>query len=304
MAFAVFAPADAPTAAPNPQRRGGLIAFALLLPGLAYLGLFFLVPFVSLIITSLGVPSETVYGVYDYGLNFANYGETIATYWPFFLRSFWYALLATAIALVVGYPIAYFIGVQLRDKPLLKNLLLVLVIAPFFISFLLRTLAWKQLFSDEGPVVSVLQALSLLGPQDHLTGTPFSVVFGLTYNFLPFMVLPLYTSLERLDTRLIEASGDLYSSPATTFRTVTLPLTLPGIVSGTLLTFIPISGDFVNASPAFLGGTGTAMIGNVIQQSYFRAEYPAAAALSIMLMAIVVVIVAIYVRRAGTDDLL
>ncbi|WP_353743279.1 ABC transporter permease [Microbacterium sp. SCN 71-21] len=221
------------------------------------------------------------------------------------LRSFWFALLATVFALLISYPIAYFIGVRLRERVLLRNLLLVLVIAPFFISFLLRTLAWKQILSDEGPVVSSLQFLGLMGSQDHLTGTAFSVVFGLTYNFVPFMTLPLFASLERLDKRLLEAGSDLYASPATTFWRVTFPLTLPGVVSGTLLTFIPAAGDYVNASQSFLGSASTSMIGNVIQSNFLiTVNYPQAAALSILLMLVIVVIVGIYVRRSGTEDLL
>jgi spermidine/putrescine transport system permease protein len=179
------------------------------------------------------------------------------------------------------------------------------VIAPFFISFLLRTLAWKQILSDEGPVVGLLQFIGLMGPQDHITGTPFAVVFGLTYNFIPFMTLPLFASLDRLDKRLIEAGNDLYASNASTFWKVTFPLSLPGVISGTLLTFIPAAGDYVNASQAFLGGPGTAMIGNVIQSKFLiTVNYPQAAALSILLMAVIVVIVGFYVRRSGTDDLL
>ncbi|BDZ44172.1 ABC transporter permease [Naasia aerilata] len=286
-------------------RRGGRIALLLLLPGIAYLLLFFLAPLVSLVITSLQTPSETVFGQYDFTFNWQNYGEVIGTYSEQILRSFLYALLATVFALLFSYPLAYFIGVVMRRWPLVQSLLLILVVAPFFISFLLRTLAWKQILSDEGPVVSTLKALALLGPQDHITGTPIAVVFGLTYNFIPFMCLPLYTTLERLDMRLIEAGRDLYAGPATTFRTVTLPLSMPGIVSGTLLTFIPAAGDYVNASSQFLGGTSSTMIGNVIQSNFLvQLNYPAAAALSILLMAIILVLVGVYVRRSGTEDLL
>ncbi|GAA5039197.1 ABC transporter permease [Microbacterium fluvii] len=300
---ALAAPAAA--TAHSPSRRGGWVAIALLAPGLAYLALFFLVPFVSLTITSFGVNDPNEYGAFSYGFYWQNYVDVIVEYWPHFLRSFWYALLATVFALLIGYPIAYYIGVRARNRPMLRNLLLVLVIAPFFISFLLRTLAWKQILSDEGPVVGFLQVVGLMGPQDHITGTAAAVVFGLTYNFIPFMTLPLFTSLDRLDTRLLEAGGDLYASPAQTFWRVTLPLSLPGIVSGTLLTFIPAAGDYVNASQSFLGGPSTAMIGNVIQSKFLiTVNYPQAAALSILLMAVILIIVGSYVRRAGTDDLL
>lgn len=304
MAIAALTPSQT-ASSPSPQRRAGLIAFVLLLPGLAYLALFFLVPFVSLGITSFGVNDTSQFGGFYYGFQWQNYVDVVVEFWPQFARSFLYALLATFFALVIGYPIAYFIGVTLRDRGMLRNLLLVLVIAPFFISFLLRTLAWKQILSDEGPVVAVLQTIGLMGPQDHITGTGFAVVFGLTYNFIPFMTLPIFASLDRLDTRLIEAGHDLYASPATTFWKVTFPLSLPGVVSGTLLTFIPAAGDYVNASQSFLGGPGTAMIGNVIQSKFLiTVNYPQAAALSILLMGVILVIVGVYVRRTGTDDLL
>jgi len=306
MALTALAPAGAGSSGAAPERRrGGLIALALLTPGLAYLALFFLVPFISLLMTSFGINVPDQYGVFDYGFRWENYVDVIAAYWPQFLRSFWFALLATVFALLIGYPIAYYIGVRIRERTLLRNLLLVLVIAPFFISFLLRTLAWKQILSDEGPVVSVLHFIGLMGPQDHITGTAFSVVFGLTYNFIPFMTLPLFATLDRLDKRLLEAGSDLYASPRQTFFRITLPLSLPGIVSGTLLTFIPATGDYVNASQSFLGSSSTAMIGNVIQSKFLiTVNYPQAAALSILLMAVIVVIVSVYVRRSGTDDLL
>lgn len=185
-----------------------------------------------------------------------------------------------------------------------------LVIAPFFTSFLIRTLAWKTILADGGPVVGALNAVGFLDVTswlgmtegDRVLATPLAVVCGLTYNFLPFMILPLYTSLERIDTRLHEAAGDLYARPATVFRKVTFPLSMPGVVSGTLLTFIPASGDYVNAE--LLGSTDTRMIGNVIQSQYLRIlDYPTAAALSFILMAIVLIMVSIYIRRAGTEDL-
>ncbi|MFT4234089.1 MAG: ABC transporter permease [Microbacterium sp.] len=305
MALAAIA---APAASAQPQltrRRGGVIVLALLLPGVLYLTLFFLVPFVSLVITSFGINDTEVYGAYYYGFEWHNYVDVIAEFWPHFLRSFAFALVATVLSLLIGFPIAYFIGVRLRERALLRNFLLVLVIAPFFISFLLRTLAWKQIFADEGAIVAGLRAIGILGAQGHLTGTTFSVIFGLTYNFIPFMTLPLYTTLERLDVRLLDAASDLYASPAVAFGRVTLPLAMPGIVSGTLLTFIPATGDYVNASQAFLGSPSTAMIGNVVQSKFLvTVNYPQAAAVSIILMIVIVVIVSIYVRRAGTEELL
>ncbi|MCM3656666.1 ABC transporter permease [Agromyces mediolanus] len=303
MAFAAFATAEAQPQAP---RKRSAIALVLLAPGIAYLVLFFLTPLVSLLLTSLQVQSEFGdIGEFDYGFNWQNYVDVVTAYWPHILRSFGYALVATILALVISYPIAYFIGVKARSKPLLQGILLVLVIAPFFISFLLRTLAWKQVLSDESFIITSLKALSLMAPDAHFTGTPFAVIFGLTYNFIPFMTLPLYTTLERLDLRYLEAGGDLYASPATVFRKITVPLSMPGIVAGTLLTFIPAAGDYVNASRDFLGGPGTQMMGNVIEANFLvLLNYPAAAALSIILMAAILVLVGIYVKRSGTEDLL
>ncbi len=303
MAFSAFATGTAQEQAP---RRKSRIALLLLLPGILYLVLFFLVPLVSLVITSLQSPSALGdIGQYQTGFEWQNYVTSITQYGDQILRSFSYAVLATVFALIFSYPLAYFIGVKARPWPLLQNLMLVLVIAPFFISFLLRTLAWKSLLSDESGFVTGLKALSLLAPDAHVTGTPVAVVFGLTYNFIPFMTLPLYAALERLDTRYLEAGSDLYAHPFTVFRTVTIPLSMPGIVSGVLLTFIPAAGDYVNASREFLGGTGTSMIGNVIESNFLvLLNYPAAASLSIILMVVILAIVTVYVRRSGTEDLL
>jgi spermidine/putrescine transport system permease protein len=303
MAFAALGQGGAKTAAPTKSSR---IAFVLLAPGVIYLGLFFLTPLISLIITSLKTASMTgEIGMYDYGLEFGNYAYAVSQYGPQIFRSFVYALIATVMALLISYPIAYFIGVKARNKPVLQALLLTLVIAPFFISFLLRTLAWKQIFSNESPVTQVLQALTLLPADQNIIGTPFAVIFGLTYNFIPFMTLPIYTSLERLDLRLVEAGSDLYAGPVKTFWKITLPLSMPGVISGTLLTFIPISGDYVSASRDFLGDSDTSMLGNVVEATYLRMQdYPTASALSVMLMAAIVIIVSTYVRRSGTEDLL
>lgn len=303
MAFSAFATATSKEQVP---RRASKVALLLLLPGIAYLMLFFLVPLFALAITSLQAPAEFGdIGEYDNAFRWENYTTVIGQYSTQILRSFIYAVLATIFALLFSYPLAYFIGVRARPYPLLQKLILVMVIAPFFISFLLRTLAWKQILSDESPVVAGLKALSLLAPDAYVTGTPFAVVFGLTYNFIPFMTLPLYASLERLDVRYLEAGSDLYSTPFTTFRTVTIPLSMPGIVSGVLLTFIPAAGDYVNASREFLGGTGTTMIGNVIESNFLISlNYPAAASLSIILMAVILVLVTAYVKRSGTEDLL
>lgn len=305
MAFGVFGgPPGAPVAETEPGRKSP-VALLLLLPGIAYLALFFLVPFVSLVITSLQAPDPFGdIGRYVAAFRWENYVEVMTRYWPHIVRSFGYALAATALALAIGYPLAYFIGVKLRRFKMLQALVLVLVIAPFFISFLLRTFAWKQILSDNGPVVSVLQSLTILPDDARITGTPVAVIFGLAYNFIPFMTLPIYTSLERLDLRYVEAGSDLYAGPVSTFFRVTLPLSMPGVISGTLLTFIPASGDYINASAEFLGSAETAMIGNVIEANFLRVEnYPVAASLSIILMAAILLLVAAYVRRAGTKDL-
>jgi spermidine/putrescine transport system permease protein len=176
------------------------------------------------------------------------------------------------------------------------------VIAPFFTSFLVRTLSWKLILSDNGVVVNTLQFVHILGPNGHLLYTPFAVIMGLTYNFLPFMVLPLFASIDKIDHRLIEASSDLYSRPFVGFFKVTWPLSLPGVVAGTLLTFIPAAGDYINSR--LLGNTQTVMIGQVIDAQFLRVlNYPLAAALSFVLLVLILALVTVYVRRAGTEEL-
>jgi spermidine/putrescine transport system permease protein len=304
MAFAAFGSNN--SSKPSKPTKTGKVVIALLAPGLAYLGAFFLTPLIALIMVSLQIPDPAGgYAEYVPALEIGNYGYVIAEYLPHILRSFGYALCATVLALLISYPLAYFIGVKARPWPMLQKLMLTLVIAPFFISFLLRTLAWKQLFSNESWIVTTLQDSGLLDQSQYVVGTPFMVIFGLTYNFIPFMTLPLYTSLERLDIRYLEAGSDLYASPAKVFRKVTLPLSMPGIISGTLLTFIPIAGDYVNASGDFLGSSSTAMIGNVIESNYLQInDYPSASALSVLLMGVILVLVSVYVRKSGTEDLL
>ncbi len=203
------------------------------------------------------------------------------------------------LLLAVSYPLAYAIAFKSGRW---KNVLLVLIVAPFFTSFLLRTIAWKQILGEEGPVIKVLRTLHIISPQTSLTATSFAVVTGLAYNFLPFMTLPLYASLERIDPRTLEASGDLYANGFTTFRKVTLPLSMPGVVAGTLLTFIPAAGDYINA--AILGSPSTKMLGNVIDARFFKiVDYPTAAALSFTLMAAILILVTVYIRKAGTEEL-
>lgn len=282
------------------------ILLLLLLPGLFYLGLFFITPFASLITTSLQAPvAGGGIGRYQPGLEIGNYVFVVTKYLDQIIRSFVYATLATLLALVISYPIAYYIGVKARNKPVLQALLLTFVIAPFFISFLLRTFAWKQVFSQNAFLSTALRDLGLMADNEFLLGSSLVVIFGLTYNFIPFMTLPLYTNLERLDTALLEAGSDLYATPASTFWKVTFPLSIPGITSGTLLTFIPIAGDYVTASGSFLGSPSTSMLGNVIEANFITIQdFPSASALSVLLMAAIVVMVSVYIRRTGTEDLL
>ena len=273
-------------------------AYLLVLPGLLWLGVFFIIPTITLISQSLQEGSLEL--GYSLTWNFGIYGQVLSDYAPQFLRSLVYAGLATLAALIIAYPLAYTIAFKAGRW---RNVLLILVVAPFFTSFLVRTLAWKIILADEGVVADVLRAIGLLSfTDDRLLATPIAVVCGLTYNFLPFMTLPLYTSLERLDGRLLEAAGDLYASAFTTFRKVTFPLSLPGVVGGTLLTFIPAAGDYVNVE--FLGTPQTSMIGNVVQSKFLVSlDYPGAAALSVILMVVIISMVLVYVRRAGTEDL-
>ncbi len=305
MAFAAFG-GGAPAKDNSTKRKGGPIVLALILPGLIYLGLFFMTPLVSLLVTALESPDPSgAIGAYFYDLNFGNFATVLTDYMPQILRSFGYAFAATVFALAISYPLAYFIGVKLRTSPLIQRLMLTLVIAPFFISFLLRTIAWKQLLSDDSGFVSLLHSLHILAPSQFFLGSDAAVIFGLTYNFIPFMTLPLFTNLERLDTRLLEAASDLYASPNKVFRKVTLPLSMPGIISGTLLTFIPIAGDYVNASRDFLGSSKTSMIGTMVEADFLQNwNYPSASALSVLLMGLILVMVTVYVRRSGTEDLL
>jgi spermidine/putrescine transport system permease protein len=289
---------DRGSAAPRRSRRK-LTGYFLILPGALWLALFFVIPFYSLVSASLYDPDGSVLTGYDMTWHVANFADAIGDYKAEIGRSLLYAGIATALCLVLGYVLAYAIAFKAGRW---KNLMLVLVIAPFFTSFLLRTLSWKLILADDGFVVDALQTVHLLGPDDRLLATPFAVIAGLTYNFLPFMVLPLYASLEKVDIRLIEASSDLYASPIRGFFKVTFPLSLPGVVAGTLLTFIPAAGDYINAE--LLGNPNTRMVGNAIQSLFMsQLDYATAGALSVTLMVIIVGAVLIYVRTAGTEEL-
>ena len=276
--------------------RRRLLPYLLLGSGTLWLVLFFVVPLAYMARLSL----ETgVVGSLEFNWHWANYSDALSLYDTQFVRSFIYAGTATLIALVIAYPLAYTIAFKAGRW---RNLLLFAVVAPFFTTYLIRTIAWETILSDESPVTEILHAIGL-APSGHILATGPAVIAGLTYNFLPFMILPLYASLERIDVRLIEAAKDLYSSAAQAFWRVTLPLSAPGIVAGTLLTFIPAAGDYVNAQ--FLGGAGNRMIGNVIQSLYLsQADYPSAAALSFVLMALIMVVVVVYIRFAGSEALM
>ncbi|MFF3764822.1 ABC transporter permease [Streptomyces sp. NPDC001922] len=301
--------ADVPEAPPLPTGKAGrrkrLVPYWLLLPGLVWLVVFFAAPMVYQASTS--VQTGSLEEGFKVTWHFVTYWDALSEYYPQFLRSVLYSGTATALCLLVGYPLAYTIAFRAGRW---RNLVLVLVIAPFFTSFLIRTLAWKTILADGGPVVGALNTLhvldvtSWLGVTDgqRVLATPLAVICGLTYNFLPFMILPLYSSLERIDVRLHEAAGDLYARPFTAFRKVTFPLSMPGVVAGTLLTFIPATGDYINAE--LLGSTDQKMVGNVIQSQFLRVlDYPTAAALSFILMAAILAMVTVYIRKSGTEDL-
>ena len=298
--------ADVAPTALRPRRAGlNYTPYLLLLPGLAWLVVFFVVPMLSL--ASQSLQTGTVDSGYVLTWHFQTYVDALSQFWPHFLRSIAFAGTATVLTLLLAYPLAYFMA---HKSGRWKNILLVLVIAPFFTSFLIRTLAWQIILTDNGPVAGLARSTHLtnllqwvqLTNNDSLMNSRFAVICGLTYNFLPFMILPLYANLERLDHSLVEAAGDLYATPIQTFWRVIWPLSLPGVVGGTLLTFIPAAGDFINSQ--LLGNTQTVMIGQVIDSQFLRIQdYATAASLSFVLMLIIVVIVAVYVRRAGTEEL-
>jgi spermidine/putrescine transport system permease protein len=278
--------------------RKAALPYLLLVPGLGWLVLFFAVPLVIMFLESL--KTGTIDTGFQLTWEFSNYTDALSDYREQFLRSFEYAGLATLIALLIGYPLAYVIAFRGGRY---RNALLLLVIVPFFITYLIRTLSWETILSDSGLVVNTLQSIGIVSAEGRLLDTTVSVVAGITYNYLPFMVLPLYASLERIDKRMLEAGYDLYGRRRDVFLRVTLPLSMPGVVAGTLLTFIPAAGDFINAE--LLGTPRQFMIGNVIQSRYLEvADYPTAAALSFLLMAFMLVIVLIWARIAGTEALL
>jgi spermidine/putrescine transport system permease protein len=281
----------------NLRRRRALIPWILLAPGLAWLTVFYAIPSLNQAYVSL--QSGSLETGYAFSWNWGVYGDAFSAYHEQFFRSIGYAATATVLALIISFPLAYFIAFKSGRW---KNLLLLLIILPFFTSYLVRTVAWQTILSDDGPVVHLLQTVGLLAPDGRLLATRTAVIAGITYNFLPFMALPLYVSLEKVDRRLIEAATDLYASRVSAFFRVTVPLAAPGILAGSLLTFIPAVGDFINAQ--LLGTSRQYMIGNVIQSKFLViVDYPAAAALSFVLMGVLLVIVFAYVRALGSRGL-
>ncbi len=278
------------------HRHRSAAPIALLAPGIAWLVLFFVVP-----LGYLGYQSLQSGSFPDYTFTWAwsNYRDAISDNQEQLIRSFAYAGIATVIALAFSYPLAYWIAFKAGRW---KNVFLVLVIAPFFVTYLIRTIAWQTILADDGFVLDVLSAVGIVEDGGRVLATSTAVVAGITYNYLPFMVLPIYVSLEQVDRRLLEASEDLYANPRQAFLRVTLPMSMPGVAAGTLLTFIPATGDFINAE--LLGGPGQQMIGNVIQAQFLeQINYPSAAALSFVLMALILVVVVVYARLVGSERL-
>jgi spermidine/putrescine transport system permease protein len=301
------APAPVEKRAPDRKPRRNWTPWALLLPGLLWLTVFFLIP----ILTSVSASVQT--GNYDDGFkvtwHWANYSDALTQYGTQYWHSLLYSIITTVACLALAYPVAYFIAFKGGKW---KTLLMALVIVPSFTSFLIRTIAWKTILADNGTVVHTLNSLHLLKITtalgwtvgNHVLASPAAVVCGMVYNFLPFTILPLYTSLEKIDPRLHEAGADLYCSAFTTWRRITLPLSMPGVIGGTLLTFIPAVGDYINAQ--LLGNPNTTVVGQRIEDLFLRQSdgYPVGSAMSVVMMVGTLVIVMTYIWRAGTEDLL
>jgi spermidine/putrescine transport system permease protein len=276
-----------------------LVPYLLLLPGTAWLLLFFAVPMAFMLVMSLQEGSLSA--GYHLTWNWGIYPKVASLYGNLFVRSVSYALATTLLTIAIGFPMAYTIAFY---GGRLKNALVLVVIMPFFVSFVIRTLNWRMILSDNGLVFGTLKDAGILEQSFRFLATPASVIFGLTYNFLPFMVLPLYVALEKIDRRLIEAGTDLYASRAQAFWRITFPLALPGVVAGSLLTFIPAVGDFINADIIGARSPEVAMVGNVIQRLFLSVnDFPAAAALGFVLVAATMLLVGVYTRLVGTDRL-
>ena len=279
------------------RTRKHLLPYALLAPGLLWLVIFFAVPLYYM--AEISLKEGSIETGYRLTWHFETYTDAISNYQDQLLRSFEYAGLSTLIALVIAFPLAYVIAFRGGKY---KNALLLLVILPFFITYLVRTLSWQTILDDSGWIVSFLKTIGVLGDDGRLLATRTAVVAGITYNYLPFMILPLYAALERIDPRMLEAGYDLYGKRRDVIMRLIVPMAMPGIVAGVLLTFIPSAGDYVNAE--LLGTPQTSMIGNVIQSRYLEiTDYPTAAALSFILMILILVLVLAYARFVGTEAL-
>jgi spermidine/putrescine transport system permease protein len=293
--------ASATTVAAAPPRGRSrlrrLFPYLLLAPGILYLVIFYVLPAIQMFLYS--VSEGTLATGFTRTWNLDNYIFALTQFPENFANSILYGGLATLFTFLIGFPVAYYIAFRGGRY---KNLLLFMVIAPFFTSFLIRTINWKIFLGDQGPLFGPLKAIGLLPEDFSVLFTPIAQTSGLTYNFLPFMILPLYIALEKIDPRLIEAAGDLYANRAAVFRRITFPLALPGIFAGTILTFIPAMGDYINAQ--LLGNPSTRMIGNVIQNRFLvQNDYPVASALAFILMAGILVLITIYARALGTEQL-
>jgi spermidine/putrescine transport system permease protein len=278
--------------------RRKIAPYLLVLPGGIWLLIFFAVPMFTMLSLSLQ-EGDIVHG-YRFTGHWQTYTEAISAYQTQLVRSLIYGVIATILLIAIAFPMAYWIAFYGGRR---KPTYLFLVLLPFFVSFVLRTISWKQILTDEGPLLQPLRDAGLISQAFHILGTPYAVILGLVYNFLPFMVLPIYVALERIDPRVVEAARDLYANPATTFRRVIFPLALPGVFAGVLMTFIPASSDFVNSE--VLGSSDTTMIGQVIQTQFLEnSDYPTASALSFVLMAVLLVGVFSYARILGTEDVM
>ncbi len=277
--------------------RRRLAPLWLMTPGGVYLLVFLIIPMGILVYTSLQ-SGGAFSGRFYFDWDFANYTDQIVQYESQLIRSVSYSVIVTIACLLLAYPMTYWIAFYAGRW---KSSILLLILLPFFVSFVIRTVQWRFLLADDGILFGPLKDLGLLSDSFHVLSTPYAVVAGITYNFLPFTALPLYVALERIDRSLVEAAKDLYSSRWEAFRHVVWPLSLPGVFAAFLLTFVPATGDYVNA--AILGGPGTTMIGNIIQAKFLsELNYPEAAALSVVLMVAMLILATAYARVLGTED--
>ncbi|GGO15732.1 ABC transporter permease [Microbispora rosea subsp. aerata] len=278
--------------------RASLTPYLLLFPGGLWLAIFFVIP--TVVMLSLSLQSGDVVNGYVFTFNWHSYVDGITTYHDQIVRSVVYGTISTVIQIVIGFPVAYWIAFKGGNR---KSIYLFLLLLPFLVSFVLRTISWQFFLSDNGMLLGPLKSLGLVPEDFHILATSAAVIGGLAYNFLPFMILPIYVALERIDPRVLEAAQDLYASKTQIFLRIVLPLSLPGVFAGVLMTFVPATSDYVNAS--VLGGTGNTMIGNVIQNQFLiNQDYPTASALSFTLMALLLVGIFVYAKALGTEDVL